>query len=277
MKIRIKIVVSFVVSFVAGQGILRAEAKTQNAFVVVIPSYNNAKYYEKNLDSVFGQTYQNYRIIYVDDASSDNTGELVAAYLRKNGLEDRVTFIQNEENSGALFSMYQAVHSCDDREIIVTLDGDDWLADESVLSYLNEVYSDPHVWLTYGQFRQHPKGHKGFCRAFPKEIIRKNGFRDHAWVSSHLRTFYTKLFKQIKLEDLLYKGKFYKAACDVAQLFPMLEMAGEHIRFIPRVLYIYNRENPISVSRVKRKQQTLGKTMRSYRRYSPLKQLFDEK
>ena len=49
-------------------------------FVFIIPSYNNEKYYKKNLDSVINQTYKNWRIIYIDDASTDNTFELVKKY-----------------------------------------------------------------------------------------------------------------------------------------------------------------------------------------------------
>ncbi len=258
-------------------GLLFASAlhAKDTSFVVVIPSYKNAKYYQKNLDSVFAQQYKNFRVIYVDDASPDGTGELVAQYILDHGVQDKVTLMQNEENIGALGGMYKAVYSCEDHEVIVTLDGDDWFpGGVQVLQHLSKVYQDKEVWMTYGQYQQYPSKQKGFCRAYPKKVIEGNKFRDHSWVCSHLRTFYTKLFKQVKLEDFLHEGKFYRAACDVAQMFPMLELAGKHHRFIDKVLYIYNRTNPISISATKRKEQALGKTMRSYQRYKPLKELF---
>ena len=46
-------------------------------FVIVIPSYNNAQWYKRNLDSVFAQTYKNFSVIYLDDCSPDGTGQLV--------------------------------------------------------------------------------------------------------------------------------------------------------------------------------------------------------
>ncbi len=49
----------------------------ENRFVIVIPSNNNKDWYQKNLDSVFNQRYLNYRVIYIDDGSTDNTGTLV--------------------------------------------------------------------------------------------------------------------------------------------------------------------------------------------------------
>ncbi len=49
---------------------------TEKPFVFIIASYNNSEWYKNNLDSVFAQDYENYRIIYIDDASPDGTGHL---------------------------------------------------------------------------------------------------------------------------------------------------------------------------------------------------------
>jgi len=42
----------------------------EKSMVVIIPSYNNESYCEKNLTSVFSQQYENYRVIYIDDCSN---------------------------------------------------------------------------------------------------------------------------------------------------------------------------------------------------------------
>lgn len=46
---------------------------------VVVPSYNNAAKdrYFHNMNSILQQDYSNYRIIFIDDASDDRTGELI--------------------------------------------------------------------------------------------------------------------------------------------------------------------------------------------------------
>ncbi len=52
-------------------------------------------------------------------------------------------------------------------------------------------------------------------------------------MTSALRTFKYKLWKNIKEEDLKNReGKFYEAAWDLAFMFPMFEMAGEKIEFV---------------------------------------------
>ena len=54
-----------------------------NSFVVIIPSYNNEQWCLKNLESVVNQNYFNFRIIYINDCSTDKTKELVLNYLNK--------------------------------------------------------------------------------------------------------------------------------------------------------------------------------------------------
>src|ERR1700722_873323 len=116
-------------------------AQTCKKFVIVIPSYNNARWYERNLQSVLSQNYTDFRVIYVDDCSPDSTGDLVEAYLEKNDADHKVHLIKNSNRRGPLHNLYTMIYMSDDDEIIVTLDGDDWLPDNDVLTRLNEVYS----------------------------------------------------------------------------------------------------------------------------------------
>ena len=58
----------------------------QKPIVVIIPSYKNAQWYQRNLDSVCFQNYSNYRIIYIDDCSPDGTADLVQSYIDEHNL-----------------------------------------------------------------------------------------------------------------------------------------------------------------------------------------------
>ena len=50
---------------------------------IIIPTYNRAHLIGETLDSVLAQTYQNWECIIVDDGSSDNTDEVIGAYVEK--------------------------------------------------------------------------------------------------------------------------------------------------------------------------------------------------
>ena len=234
---------------------LSIASAVEKPMVVVIPSFNNRDWYELNLESVLQQNYRNFRVIYIDDHSTDGTGELVREYLRKNDWEERVHLIHNSERMGALYNIYHAVWSCDPEEIIVTVDGDDWLFHENVLKRLNQIYADPDVWMTYGQYIEFPDGGAGHCQMIPPHVIENNSYRSYAWVSSHLRTFYASLFHLIAYDDFLFQGEFYSAAWDLAFMFPLLEMSSSHFRFIPDVFYVYNQASPINDYKLRRELQ----------------------
>lgn len=247
-------------------------------FVIIVPSYNNEEWYEKNLYSVINQDYDNYRVIYIDDASKDDTYFKVKSYLEAYDKKNKVTLIHNEKNVGALANLYKAIHSCEDNEIVVTVDGDDWVAHEYVLTKLNEEYANPNVWLTYGHYRDYPSFSEGLCRPYYKQkLIKQGGFRHHSWEASHLRTFYAKLFKKIKIEDFFYEGQFLPMSWDLAFMIPMMEMAYDNIKFIKNYLYIYNRMNPISDGNKNREFQIkCDQYVRSLKKYDKIETLFEE-
>jgi glycosyltransferase involved in cell wall biosynthesis len=243
----------------------------EKPIVVVIPSYNNQQWYINNLQSVLSQSYDNFKVIYTDDCSSDKTGELVEAYLAEHDPYERVFLIKNTERRGALYNLYSMINMCADNAIIVTLDGDDWFPDNDVLTRLNTIYSENEVWLTYGQFKMHPSGTQGWASPMPDYIIESNTFRNFQHLPTHLRTFYAWLFKEIKLEDLLYLGEFYPMTWDMAMMFPMIEMAGERHQFIPDIMYIYNDANNISDHHVSRQFQAyLAQLIKKKPRYKRL-------
>jgi glycosyltransferase involved in cell wall biosynthesis len=243
-------------------------------FVIVIPSYNNELFYKKNLESVFAQNYENYRVIYVDDASQDKTYEKVKQFIEDNHQTHRVTLIHNETNCGPIANIYKMIHSCKDNEIIVTLDGDDWLASHQVLTILNQYYANPNIWVTFGDFITYPTYEKsGYGPFFIGELSKKS-FREIPWRTSHLRTFYAGLFKKIDINDLKYQGTFFKMTGDMACMFPIIEMSNPHFCFIPEILYIYNRANVLNEDKInKEKQVQMEKIIRSMPPYQPIKKL----
>lgn len=245
-------------------------------FVIITPSYRNKEWYKRNLDSVFNQNYTNYRIIYIDDTSPDDTGNLVEEYTKECHQEYKVTLIKNDERVGALANIYKAVHMCKPEEIVVLVDGDDWLAHENVLAYLNAVYHNPEVWITYGQFIWFPAEKEGFTCPINKQTVTDNSFRYSAWSASHLRTFYAGLFHKITMDDLLFENnKFYTMCWDLAIMYPMIEMAGFHNHFVPDIVYVYNNDNNINDHKVNIDLQgAMGRHILNRPRYEPIASLF---
>lgn len=93
---------------------------------IITPSYNTAKFIGKTIDSVQSQTYPNWEMIIVDDCSTDNTDDVVAAYMS----DKRIKYIKNEKNFGAAVSRNKALREAKGKWIAF-LDSDDlWMPEK---------------------------------------------------------------------------------------------------------------------------------------------------
>lgn len=210
-------------------------------FVFVVTSRNNSDVYKKNLDSIFSQKYENYKVIYIDDCSTDSTADLVESYVKKSGMANKVTIIRNRGRTGALHNICFAVHGfTNDLDIVILLDGDDWLANSSVLDTINREYLDPNILSTYGFRCEFVNNKERFRKEITKykkgDDLRKAPFYWHS-----PRTFYSYVFKSIKIEDFLFKGKFPDIAWDRAIWAYLSDLVGiDRLKFIDKVMYVYN-------------------------------------
>ena len=240
-------------------------------FVIVICSYNNANYVEKNLESALSQVYSNYRVIFIDDASTDNNYNLAKNVVDRLDSKDRVTLIRNGSNHGAMANTVRAVQLCSNEEIVVMLDGDDTLIGPNALSTLNQYYNHSQTWITYGRCVENTTGNFGFSKPISNFILKMGSIKRKAWMVSHPRTFYAGLFKKIKLQDFSYEGKFLPMAADVAAMLPMIEMARLHTFYISDPLYSYNLDNPRNDHKISaQKQEFYNQHVRHLKRYNAL-------
>jgi len=219
-------------------------------FKLVVPAYNCEAWIMKSLASIKNQIHKDYQCIVYDDASTDNTGLLIDDFMKKHG-DERFTVVHNDINKKALHNItegFKKLNSKDETEsALAVIDGDDYLFCEYSLKLVDQVYSKTDSMLTYGSFVMWPTGELSFDRSFPQEVIKNNSYRNYKFVSSHLRTFKSYLWNSINDEDLRdTDGEYFKVGWDVAFMIPMLEMTGGKFTYIPNILYVYNRWNPIS-------------------------------
>jgi glycosyltransferase involved in cell wall biosynthesis len=118
---------------------------TTKRFCFVIASYNNELNIRKNLISVITQTNPNWRCIYINDCSTDNTELLFFDLIKEYNIKSKFTYIKNETRMYQMYSKYIAYKLVNDFEIVCLLDGDDWLSDNNVLDKLEQTYSDSDV------------------------------------------------------------------------------------------------------------------------------------
>lgn len=95
---------------------------------IVMPLYNAAKYLEESLESVLCQSFADYELICIDDASTDGTMEILYKFIQK---DNRIRIKKNTQRSGAAYSRNRGLHEARGNYVIF-LDGDD-IFDEALL------------------------------------------------------------------------------------------------------------------------------------------------
>lgn len=94
---------------------------------IVIPAWNVAVYLGKALASVLAQTHADWRLVVVDDGSTDDTAAVVAAFA------DARTSLVQQANAGVSAARNRGLDALDDAaEAVLFLDGDDWLAEDAL-------------------------------------------------------------------------------------------------------------------------------------------------
>jgi hypothetical protein len=169
--------------------------------------------------------------------STDNTVEVTKKLIDG---DSRFNLIVNQEKKFKLRNLDELITQFDNEDIVIEIDGDDFLLSSDTVSDIRNLYSDGNVWLTNGSF-MYSNGNPGFSSKCNPDTVRKDVF-----TFSHLRTWKTFLWKAIPDSYLRDDdGSYFKSAADVAYTFSLLELAGdENYRFIPKLYYVYNAESP---------------------------------
>lgn len=204
-------------------------------FTVTSTALNAARYIDRCMRSVLYQTYEHWDHYVIDAASDDKSAQVARAFAKTS--PGRFQVIANKVRRSALENVYAIWKDLPADEVIVWLDGDDWLAGDRAFEVLARAYASPlEPWVTYGQFMQ-PNGEVSMANAYPPGC----DVRRERWRGTHLKTFRAGLVKQIDPKDLRRPdGQWMDLAIDRPVMYPLLEMAGERALFIPNILYVYN-------------------------------------
>lgn len=120
-------------------------SKYKPKVTVIVPNYNHAIFLRQRLDSIYGQTYDNYEVILLDDNSSDNSRNILLEYEKKS---NNTRCIFNEKNSGSVFSQWRKGLAESNGELIWIAESDDF-CDENFLEKIVPFFADEAVMLGY--------------------------------------------------------------------------------------------------------------------------------
>lgn len=209
----------------------------KNRFVFVAPMYNASQYVGQMLASIVSQSYDNWKIILIDDVSDTaeqrKEADIIDAWSRLIS-HDKIHVVWNAEKKWEVANVLHGISMCDDSDIICRIDADDWLTDNDALAYLNAVYEQTGaeaIWTAH-RWAYSDKNISGPLPPDADPYV-------HPWVSSHLKTFRKSLINDVKDENFRGEdGHYIRRAGDQAIYLPVLSKTKKR-GFIPRVMYHY--------------------------------------
>jgi hypothetical protein len=209
------------------------------SIVVIVLSHNDAEHCKKNLCSLFSQTYSNCCLIFVDNGSQDGTFDKAKAFADEQERKIPIKWIQYQERQPEMKILYEVIHACDPQDVVAVLKGNTWLAHENVLDHLNCAYANPDVWMTYSRAVNHPDYQQVIGDLLPDSYFLEKKFRRESipFLAS-LKSFYAGFFKEIKLEDFLFRRTFIDEKSELAIFLPLVEMGPEHILFMNEITLV---------------------------------------
>jgi len=198
-------------------------------FSVLIANYNNGRYIVEAIESVYKQTYKHWEIVIVDDASTDNSLDIISRFLS----DPRIKLIINEHNNGCGFTKKKCIDNAVG-QICGYLDPDDALSADALEVMVKEFirYPDSGIINSKNYYCDHnlkPTDINPYSKEVPNNgpyIYYNDGSITHFAVFR--RDFY------LQTEGL---NPYYTKAVD-QDLYLLLDQTGP-IRFIDKILYYY--------------------------------------
>ena len=113
---------------------------------VIVPNFNHAPFLRQRLETIYNQTYRNFEVILLDDASTDDSREILRDFYERHRDNTRIIF--NEKNSGGAFFQWRKGIEAARGDLIWIAESDDFSA-ENFLSELVPAFADDAIQLAF--------------------------------------------------------------------------------------------------------------------------------
>ena len=186
---------------------------------VLMPVYNGEKFLREAVESVLNQTYKDYELLIIDDASRDNSAEIIESFG-----DSRIRLVENEKNMGQMNALNKGL-ALSRGEYIARMDQDDISLPVRLEKQTEALDKNPDVPLVFSD----------------TYIINSKGQRRKGTVLRRVGRA-----KKCSFEEFL-KGEFHICQCttmirkkifDIVGLYnPAYKIAAEHELYHFRLLY----------------------------------------
>ncbi|RCW62853.1 glycosyltransferase family 2 protein [Saliterribacillus persicus] len=192
---------------------------------VVVPTYNKANYINKALESIFAQTFPDFKLLLIDDASTDHTVSLLNKYKKDN----RTKLIEKKVNTGICDVLNIALKHID-TPYFIQVDGDDWIEPHTLeVMYEKMVQLPKDVALLYAN-TIHWHERNGFLQL--EKRVAHRPFRDRYDFATYDPMVQPRFYRTQAIQsvggweiDELTKGRYMEDRRMLLKLYDVYQMA----------------------------------------------------
>lgn len=202
-------------------------------FSIIIPVYNSGKFIQRSIQSALQQSYENIEVICVDDASPDNSLNIITEFAEKDA---RIKIVQHLENKGTHRARKSGVENANG-DYILFLDSDDKLAGnacEVLNKELSRVESDiiAFAYCDNGLIRL-PSSQLNIDNFFENLVYNGHKNSPAIWAKCYKTSVLKKSFSEMH--------DFYSIMAEDVIEAIIIAYWIKTYRSVPNVLYYYSR------------------------------------
>ena len=109
----------------------------------LVTNFNNSKYIGECLQSIIDQTNTNWSCLVIDDASTDNSVEIIRSYVN-----DKLKLFQNDQNIDQVRSLQRLI-DMSESDIVAIIDSDDAIERNTTYEVLNAFSKSKKIGFVY--------------------------------------------------------------------------------------------------------------------------------
>ncbi len=205
---------------------------------IAMLTYNSGKFVAQALDSALAQDYPNIEIVISDDASTDDTIDIISGYVMKH--PNKIRVLANEVNTGPVNNWFKCIWACHGK-YIVALAGDDKFLPSIVTKQVAIMENDSNSIICYTDASV-------FDVSLQKELYLLSDKRPpcsggiEVALADSIYYSPTSMFRaEFRPKENIFTKIRYGA--DLAFYKEIMILAGDKgkINYIPEVLYVYQK------------------------------------
>ena len=211
---------------------------------IIIPAYNSEKFIKRCLDSVINQIYKNLEIIVIDDASKDNTKQIIKEYAEK---DNRIRPFYSNENKGVSFSRNIGLKASTG-EYIMFVDSDDELTKDAVRRMIDIAVKYNSDYVDSYEIVKYTKRNNKVCMftesKVPKKHLVLGNIKENPKIISMYMYSKGKLIKRELVGDLIYDESL-RVYEDVVFEQTLKSRVKNYVMMNKPVYFYYQREDSL--------------------------------